>query len=218
MNAAVLTAGVLNAEQEEIKLSGLYLGAGVNVNEDKGSAYTRDSYELVGGGVIPDGFKMASSTDVSYGIHGVLGYSYLFPNRFFCAIEQEIGWTRHSAEAKAYFPQNTEGNAKLIKPFEFTTLARFGYGFETFPGVIYLSGGLKVLKIDYNDSKTLVRPAFGIGYQHAISAHWSMRGDILYTHISNVNFNAGKTRNGDDFRAKVKAHRLSGAISLIYTF
>ena len=34
--AAVLTAGVLNAEQEEIKLSGLYLGAGVNVNHDVG--------------------------------------------------------------------------------------------------------------------------------------------------------------------------------------
>ena len=214
--AAVLTAGVLNAEQEEIKLNGLYLGAGVNVNEDKAKCKVREDANIslnIAGVNVPislyKGDKFSEQKDVSYGIHGIFGYSYLFANRFFCAIEQEIGWARHPNKMRNILFKSEN---RVVKPWEFTTLARLGYGFKSFPGVIYLSGGIKVLKTDSDDSKTLVSPSFGMGYQYAVSTHWSLRGDVLYTHVSSFNF---KTNN---MPCKGKGHRLSGAISLIYTF
>ena len=210
--AAVLTAGVLNAEQEEIKLSGLYLGAGVNVNHDVGKV---NIDELgVNGVTIPPAQwpKELSSANfrgssVNYGGHFLVGGNYQFNNRLFVGFEQQAGLAYHPAETR------------MIKPWEFTTLAKFGYAFESFPGVIYVSGGIKFLGIR-ELNKNLVRPVFGIGYQHGISQHWSIKGDVLYTHINSFKHTTKTvvTRIPISVKWKCKGHRLSGAITFVYTF
>lgn len=80
-------------------------------------------------------------------------------------------------------------------------------------GIPYLSGGIKVFKIDGDDNKTVVRPVIGLGYQHALSSHWSMRGDIMYTHVSTVNY-----LSDDKIKLKANGHRISGALTSLYTF
>ncbi len=192
--AAVLTAGVLNAEQEEIKLSGLYLGAGVNINHDVGK-------------VNIDELTSARRSAVNYGGHLMMGINYQFNSRVFIGFEQQAGLAHHPAKTR------------IVKPYEFTTLARFGYAFESFPGVIYVSGGVKFLGIrEINEN--IVRPVFGMGYQHGISQHWSIKGDVLYTHVSSfkhteTGIEAGVPRST---KSKCKGHRLSAAITLVYTF
>ncbi|MBQ7674653.1 MAG: hypothetical protein IJT36_09160 [Alphaproteobacteria bacterium] len=170
---------------------------------------------LQGGRYLPvaANYQFGKLNDVNYGVHIVLGYSHLFSNRLFAAIEQKIGYAYHPSKVKII---DSEIKNKVVKPWEFTTLARLGYGFESFPGVIYLSGGAKILKTEADDSKTFVRPVFGIGYQHALSTYWNIRGDILYTHVSSVNY---KEKISNNFiNCKGEGHRISGALTFVYTF
>lgn len=212
--AAVLTAGVLNAEQEEIKLSGLYLGAGVNVNQDMAKIYTRVNYPNVA-----EGTKFLGMNDFSYGVHGLVGYNQVFSNRISLGIEQQVGVaTLSDSKMKSYTDgKKYEDESRILKPWEFTTLARLGYAFESFPGILYVSGGIKVLRT-YNEDggKSIIRPVVGVGYQHAFLTHWGLRGDVTYTHVSSVNF---RFKAGNEcIDCKGKGHRVSAAISLVYTF
>lgn len=212
--AAVLTAGVLNAEQEEIKLSGLYLGAGVNVNQDMAKITLAQKYLN-----IADGTKISGINDFSYGVHCLVGYNQVFSNRISLGIDQQVGVaTLSDSKMNSYTDgKKYEDGSRILKPWEFTTLARFGYAFESFPGIVYVSGGIKVLRTHNEDGgKNIIRPVVGIGYQHAFLTHWSLRGDVTYTHVSSVNF---RFKAGNEcIDCKGKGHRVSAAISLVYTF
>lgn len=208
--------GVSAQENEEIKLSGFYLGGGVNVNYDMAKVYNRDAWALNNGSTVPAGSKIGRQTDLSYGIHALLGYGHLFANRIFLGIEQQVGVAHHPSQSKNYIAEG-KVDGQSFKPWEFTTLARLGYGFESFPGIAYVSAGVKVLKINSSyDDKNICRPVFGIGYQHGLSPHWSIRGDVLYTHISKVDF--AEKMNGMQFNQKGKGHRISAMVTIAYTF
>lgn len=214
--AIVLTAGVLNAEQEEIKLSGLYLGGGINFNQDMAKITLAQKYQN-----IAEGTKIFGMNDFSYGVHGLVGYNHVFSNKLSLGIEQQVGVaTLSDSKMNSYINgREYEDDSRILKPWEFTTLARFGYAFESFPGIIYISGGIKVLRT-YNDDggKNIVRPMFGIGYQHAFWKNWSLRGDVTYTHVSSVNFRSKDEDRNEYVNCKGKGHRISASISLVYTF
>lgn len=192
------------------------MGGGVNVNYDMAKIYNRDAWSLNNGSIVPAGSKIGRQTDLSYGIHALLGYGYLFSNRMFVGIEQQIRVAHHPNQSKSYIAEaKTDGQS--FKAWEFTTLARLGYGFESFPGIAYVSAGMKVLKINSPyDDKNICRPVFGIGYQHGLSQNWNIRGDVLYTHINTVNF--AEKVSGRQFNQKGKGHRISAMVTLTYTF
>lgn len=224
------------------KLSGFYFGGGFNVNHDEADIKTREeavSFQVKGlsetetelvrthlgiSGVraavfeatVPSGTKIGSAKDVSYGVHAVIGYGHLFPNKLFLAIEQEVGYAHHPCEIKwdnTYHRDKSKN--KLVESLELTSLVRLGFALNSVHGIPYLSGGIKVFKIDGDDNKTVVRPVIGLGYQHALSYHWSMRGDIMYTHVSTVNYLGGYNNK---LKLKANGHRISGAVTFLYTF
>lgn len=201
-------------ENEEMKLSGLYLGSGVNVNYDMANVYNRDAY-LNTGYVVPSDTKIVKATDLSYGIHALVGYGNVFSNKVFLGIEQQVGIAYHPCNVKNYIT-GEKVDSQIYKPLEFTTLVRLGYKSQSCSGMPYISAGMKVLTIDIDDSKIICRPVFGIGYQHGLSEHLSVRGDVLYTHGNSVNYKE-KTLYGNYAAMKGNGHSISAMVTFAYT-
>ncbi len=214
----MVIANVSAIENEEIKRSGFYLGVGANVNYDNAEFYNKDALQLQTGGIIQANSKIAKAIDLSCGIHALLGYGHIFSNYVYLGIEEQIGVASHPCNGKRYIT-NEAFDSKIVKPWEFTTLAKIGYVFESFPGIAYVSAGMKILRIDINDDdiKNICNPVFGVGYQHVLSQHWSIRGDALYTHVNNVDLKQ-KIQSGYYLKMKAKGHRISAMVTLVYTF
>lgn len=123
-------SGVSAQENEEIKLSGLYLGVGIHNNFDKANVkYDGDTqYDIYIFGHhaarANKGDKIASCTDFNYGVHIVAGGSYIFDNNIFVSLEQQIGIQHHPSKTKVFI--SDEQKNSITKGCDFITLARLG--------------------------------------------------------------------------------------------
>jgi hypothetical protein len=219
MAAALLSLPALGEEQreQEIKLDGFYCGAGVHVNQDHGTIKADEggACRIQGVPVFTwnKGDRIGKSTDLNYGIHGIIGYGHLFQNNLYLAAEAQIGYNHHPVKTKILNFEKT--TPQLFKGGEVFLLSRVGYKFCSVPGIIYLSAGGQGFKIDANDDRVFIRPVLGLGYQHGLSEHWSLRGDLLYTHVGEIKF---KERIGDrETMLKGKGRLWSARLTFCYT-
>lgn len=231
VSAEELKEEVHKVEEDQPKFSGLYVGLGANVNHDRSKIknketlrFTEEVADRLGIENVPAGANLGTGEDVSYGAHAVVGGGYLCNNGLYLALEQEFGWARHPNKVASYFEEDN-GSNWIVKSIEFATLARFGYRLGRVPGVVYLSAGGRGFRIDKEEGKgkAIFRPTFGFGYQHAISTHWSVRGDVTYTRVKKVNFSPRLPEGAlqdpyPKLNAEASGHRFSAAVTFVYTF
>jgi hypothetical protein len=210
-------------ENKEMKLNGLYMGVGLHINHEHAKWQGKDfvfhgehaeDAEL-GLAALGGRFNLAS-TNLSAGGHVILGYGNVFGNGFYTAGEVQADITCNPGKVEAL---GQSIDTKALKELSGLFLVRLGKKLGDYPGVVYLSLGGQLAKSAKADSKVLFRPTFGVGYQHGISKHCSIRGDLLYTNFNNAT-------KGDvpiqtpaiDFNYSGRVNQWSARVSVCYTF
>jgi hypothetical protein len=208
---------------EEVKLSGLYVGIGPHVNRDYGMVEADDDIYLYAPQNNPlliyqKGDKIAKGVDLNVGAHVLLGYGRVFQNNFYLALEGQIG-INYRPNREVIYRRNEEVDrteTKMLKGLEGFLLARIGYKLPAVPGIVYLSLGGQYFKIETTKKdKRIIKPTFGLGYQHGISEHWSIRGDVLYTHVNSIKLNSDAAFD-TKIHFKYSGHQFSARLTLCY--